>query len=116
MTATSRLTGRKFDTCTITASQVSAGQIRWRSAASGRRAQRLQSRKLGITRIACLMPNVLMVSASRLCDTAVTPWDCSIEKPTTRAYDGSLPTSVMSVPWSVVTVRGAGAPGTDVSI
>ena len=47
------------------------------------------------------------MSAFRLWDTAVTPCDRSIENATTRAYDGSLPTRVMSVPCSVVTVRGA---------
>ena len=36
--------------------------------------------------------------------------DCSIENATISEYDGSLPTSVMSVPCSVVTTRGA-APG-----
>jgi hypothetical protein len=41
------------------------------------------------------------VSARRLFETAVTPCDCSIENATTRAYDGSLPTSVMSVPCRV---------------
>ena len=40
-------------------------------------------------------------------DTAVTRSDCSIEKATISEYDGSLPTSVMSVPCSVVTTRGA---------
>ena len=46
------------------------------------------------------------VVALRLRDTAVTLCDRSIEKATTRRYDGSLPISVMSVPWSVVIVRG----------
>ena len=49
--------------------------------------------------------------ALRLSETAVTPCDCSIENATTRLYDGSLPTSVMSVPCSVVTVRDARAAG-----
>ena len=43
-------------------------------------------------------------------DGAVTPSDCSIEKRVIGRYDGSLPTSVMSVPCSVVTTRGARAP------
>ena len=51
-------------------------------------------------------PTAEMVSARRLCETAVTPSDCSMENATTRRYDGSLPISVMSVPCSVVTVRG----------
>ena len=67
-----------------------------------------QSRKFGMTWIVVLRCRARsIVSALRLCDTAVTPSDCSIEKATTRACDGSLPTSVMSVPCSVVTVRGA---------
>jgi hypothetical protein len=57
-----------------------------------------------MTRMSRRMPSVLMVSAFRLCDTAVTPCDCSIENATTSWYDGSLPTSVMSVPCSVVIV------------
>ena len=57
-----------------------------------------------------------MVSALRLRDTAVTTRDCSIEKATTRAYDGSLPTRVMSVPCNVVTVLGACVPWADASI
>ena len=47
------------------------------------------------------------VASRRLCDTAVTPSDRSIENATISEYDGSLPTSVMSVPCSVVTTRGA---------
>ena len=66
--------------------------------------------KFGITWMSRRIPSVLIVSCLRLCDTAVTPADCSIENATTRLYDGSLPTSVMSVPWSVVTVRGARVP------
>ena len=57
------------------------------------------------------MPRPAIVSALRLSDTAVTPSDRSIENATTRAYDGSLPTSVMSVPCSVVIVRGRVQPG-----
>ena len=59
------------------------------------------------------MPSAAIVSAFRLRETAVTPCERSMEKATTRAYDGSLPTSVMSVPCSVVTVRGGMTPGTD---
>ena len=36
----------------------------------------------------------------------MTPSDCSIENATISEYDGSLPTSVISVPCSVVTTRG----------
>jgi hypothetical protein len=50
------------------------------------------------------------VSRARLSDTAVTPCDCSIENATTDEYDGSLPTSVMSVPCSVVTFAGWSEP------
>ena len=50
------------------------------------------------------------MSARRLSDTAVTPSDCSIENATVSEYEGSLPTSVMSVPCSVVTTCGARAP------
>ena len=57
------------------------------------------------------MPSAAIVPAFRLWDTAVTPCERSIENATTRAYDGSLPTSVMSVPCSVVMVRGGALDG-----
>ncbi len=64
-----------------------------------------------MTRMFRVIPSAAIVSARRLFETAVTPCDCSIENATTRAYDGSLPTSVMSVPCSVVNMRGgAGTP------
>ena len=66
--------------------------------------------------MSCRMPRNETVSALRLCETAVTPCDCSIEKATALAYDGSLPTRVMSVPCSVVTVRGGTTAGAEVSI
>ena len=47
-----------------------------------------------------------MVSRRRLSDTAVTPCERSMENPTTHEYDGSDPIKVMSVPCSVVTIRG----------
>ena len=47
------------------------------------------------------------VDCLRLSDTAVTRSDCSIENATISENDGSLPTSVISVPCSVVTTRGA---------
>ena len=46
------------------------------------------------------------MSPRRLSETAVTPSDRSIEKATVSEYDGSLPTSVMSVPCSVVMTCG----------
>ena len=51
-------------------------------------------------------PSSRRVAARRLSDTAVTPSDFSIEYATISENDGSLPTSVMSVPCSVVTTRG----------
>ncbi len=62
------------------------------------------------------MPSARVVSAARLAETAVTACDCSIENPTTAEYDGSLPTSVMSVPCSVVIMRGTFTPGMFISI
>ena len=59
-----------------------------------------------MTAIGCFTPSSAYVEARRLFDTAVTASDCSIEKATMREYDGSLPTSVMSVPCSVVTTFG----------
>ena len=52
-------------------------------------------------------PSCRIVASARLFETAVTPSDCSIEKATISEYDGSLPTSVMSVPCSVVTTLSA---------
>ena len=46
------------------------------------------------------------VSAFRLFDTAVTPSDCSMQNATVSEYDRSLPSSVMSVPCSVVMTAG----------
>ena len=46
------------------------------------------------------------MSRRRLSDTAVTPSDWSIENATVSEYDGSLPSSVMSVPCSVVMTFG----------
>ena len=60
-------------------------------------------------------PSSRQVAARRLSDTAVTPSDCSIENATISEYDGSLPTSVMSVPCSVVTTRGTGCAARDAS-
>ena len=48
------------------------------------------------------------VSALRLSDTAVTPSDCSMQNATVSEYDRSLPSSVMSVPCSVVMTDGTG--------
>ena len=59
-----------------------------------------------MTRTSREIRSAAIVSARRLFDTAVTPSDCSIENAITRAYDGSLPTSVMSVPCKVVSIRG----------
>ena len=53
------------------------------------------------------MPSVSYVASRRLADTAVTLSDCWIENATISEYDESLPTSVMSVPCSVVTTFGA---------
>ena len=50
------------------------------------------------------------MSAFRLSETAVTPSDWLIENATVSEYNESLPSSVMSVPCSVVTMRGTGPP------
>ena len=62
-----------------------------------------------MTSMCRLTPSARQVSARRLSDTAVTPSDRSIEKATVSAYEWSLPTRVMSVPWSVVTTFGTRA-------
>jgi len=49
-------------------------------------------------------PNALYVSSRKKADTAVTASDCSIENLVSVKYEGSCPTSVMSVPCSVVTI------------
>ena len=69
-----------------------------------------------MTRMSCSMPSAPIVSAFRLWETAVTRSDRSMQNATTRAYDGSLPTSVMSVPCRVVTVLGVATPGAAASI
>ena len=61
-----------------------------------------------MTSISRVTHSSVCVAAARLCDTAVTPSDRSIEYATISEYDGSLPTSVMSVPCRVVTTRPAG--------
>ena len=43
-------------------------------------------------------------------DTAVTASECSIPKRVISKNERSWPTIVMSVPWSVVTMRGAPLP------
>ena len=48
--------------------------------------------------------------ALRLSDTAVTPSDCSIENATISEYERSAPSSVMSVPCSVVMTCGTDPP------
>ena len=78
---------------------------RRRSGTSRRRCTE-QSRKFGITRMSRAMPSSRWVSAFRLSDTAVTPSDCSMQNATVSEYDGSLPSSVMSVPCSVVITLG----------
>ena len=71
-----------------------------------------QSRKFGITRMSRVIAELAEVSAFRLSDTAVTPSDCSMQNATVSEYDRSLPSSVMSVPCSVVmTARHASPPG-----
>ena len=107
--ASTRLTGRKFETCMTSASRRPAGQ------------QPGPQRRIEPAPILAAVEEIrddadrdAHAERRRWCrragsrDTAVTPCDCSIENATTRAYDGSLPTSVMSVPCSVVTVRGGG--------
>ena len=42
----------------------------------------------------------------KLSETAVTPSDCSMQNATASEYDGSLPSSVMSVPCKVVITLG----------
>ena len=83
---------------------------RWRSSGTSTRRNTEQSRKFGMTLMSRVTPSSLRVEAARLRDTAVTASDRSIENATISEKDGSLPTSVMSVPCSVVTTRG-GRPG-----
>src|SRR2546422_7229940 len=60
--------------------------------------------KLGITCTSQPMqPNARYVSSFRNSETAVTASDRSIENLVIVKYEGSCPTSVMSVPWRVVT-------------
>ena len=68
-----------------------------------------------MTRMSRFTPSARYVSFRRLSDTAVTPSDCSIENATVSEYERSLPTSVMSVPCSVVTTRGTRPPPAEVS-
>ena len=75
-----------------------------------------QSRKLGMTRMSQVTPSSRRVSALRLSDTAVTPSDCSMQKATVSEYDGSPPSSVMSVPCSVVMTFGGIRSNDDVRI
>ena len=60
-----------------------------------------------MTSIARVIPSVSNVKSRRLAETAVTPSDCWIENATICEYEESFPTSVMSVPCSVVTTFGA---------
>jgi hypothetical protein len=52
--------------------------------------------------------NSVRVDRRRLSETAVAPSARSIENATISEYDGSLPTTVMSVPCIVVTTFGTG--------
>jgi hypothetical protein len=81
-----------------------------RSSGTSTRRNAAQSRKLGMTAMSRFTFNSVRVAWRRLSDTAVAPSACSIENATISEYDGSLPTTVMSVPCSVVTTRGAVAP------
>jgi hypothetical protein len=83
---------------------------RWQGSLSGRHTS--VSTKFGIT---SMRPpgteKSRTVSSRRNCDTAVSPSDCRIEKRVIAWNDGCSPTSVMSVPCSVVTIlqgRSAG--------
>ena len=62
------------------------------------------------------MPSSAQVSVLRLCDTAVTPSDWSMQKATVSVYEGSLPTSVMSVPCRVVITEGTRSVGCAIMI
>ena len=65
--------------------------------------------KFGITSMRQLMqPNAARVSVRRNCETAVSPSDFSIENLVIAWNDGSCPTMVMSVPWSVVSTLMSG--------
>ncbi len=59
-----------------------------------------------MTRMSLGVASSRSVSAFKLSETAVTPSDCSIEKAIVSEYDRSLPSSVMSVPCSVVMTDG----------
>ena len=52
----------------------------------------------------CSTPNSRRVSPASHSDTAITRSLCSMPKQVTSRYDASLPITVMSVPWSVVTI------------
>ena len=61
-----------------------------------------QLMKFGITRISFVTPNTSTVWRFKSSLMDVTPSDCSIENFVIGRYDGSWPTSVMSVPCRVV--------------
>jgi hypothetical protein len=60
-------------------------------------------------------PNVAIVSRRRYSDTAVVAVERSIENLVMAWYDGSWPTIVMSVPWSVVTTGTSSPPARSIS-
>jgi len=69
-----------------------------------------RSTKFGITSIRPLTWNSAAVIRRRNSDTAVTASEWSIPKRVISKNERSWPTIVMSVPWSVVTIRGAPSP------
>src|SRR3954469_22402962 len=79
---------------------------RFRTAEASIRWSAAQLRKFGITLILAVTASSRHVSALRLSDTAVTPSDCSMQNATVSEYERSLPSSVISVPCSVVMTDG----------
>ena len=96
-------TGRKLEMCITTGRPPGASAGRQLPSPAG--AYSVRFTKLGMTSMAHpVQPNASYVSSRRYSDTAVTASDFSIENLVTVKNDLSCPTSVMSVPCSVVTI------------
>ncbi len=102
-TSSTRLTGRKFETWSSTFWPGAAKPVR-----SGRSSGYCsRSTKFGMTSMGFVIWNSAAVIRWRKPETAVTASDRSIPKRVISKKERSCPTIVMSVPWSVVTMRGA---------
>ena len=106
-TSSTRFTGRKFETWSSTFSP-------GRASASGRGARAARRargpRSSGWPRSGSRTSNSSTVIRLRNSETAVTPSERSMPKRVISKNERSWPTSVMSVPWRVVTSRGACVP------